>query len=343
MANRVEQMERDHKQRIWIVIASLCLLLLTVFILSVNAGYVALSPLELWYTIIGQGTQRQELVLFQFRLPRIVIAMLVGAGLALSGCIMQGISRNEMADPGLLGINAGAGIAVALYALYYPAASIASVLLLPVLGFAGGILAAVLIFAVAYQRQDGLNPTRLILSGIGIAAGISAAMIVLTLRLNPEQYQKVANWLAGAIWGTNWPLVLALLPWIVVLLPYVYFKAQTMNLLTLKEETSRGLGVYVSREQVKLLIAGVALAASCVAVSGGISFVGLIAPHIARRLVGPKHQGVIPVCTLLGALLVLVADTMGRTVLQPIEVPAGILTAVIGAPYFLYLMVSSRR
>lgn len=206
----------------------------------------------------------------------------------------------------------------------------------------GAGLTAALIYSLAYKRHKGLSPTRLLLTGIAVAAGISAAMIVLMLRLSPDKYQFVATWMAGSIWGTNWKFVLSLLPWIVVLLPYVFYKASVMNVLNLGEQMAVGLGASVSREQLKLLSAAVGLAASCVAVSGGIGFVGLIGPHLARRLVGPKHQLLLPTSALVGSLLVITADTLGRQILQPSEIPTGIVVAIIGAPYFLYLLARSR-
>ncbi|QNK56951.1 iron ABC transporter permease [Paenibacillus sp. PAMC21692] len=337
-----ESIEKKRRSRSILVMSILAVLIFTTFIISMNTGVIKLTPKDLFMTMFGQGTDRQELVLFQFRLPRIVISMLIGAGLALSGCIMQGITRNALADPGLLGINAGAGLVVMLYVSYFPTTANVPVFFLPMLAFGGAALTAFLIYVLAYKKHEGIMPTRLILTGVAVAAGISAAMIVLTLRLNPEKYQMVATWLAGSIWGTNWKFVMALLPWLLFLIPYVMTKAQTMNVLNLSDATARGLGAHVSREQLKLLAAGVALAASCVAVSGGIGFVGLIGPHLAKRLVGPKHQGLLPASALVGALLVLTADTIGRWVIQPSEIPTGIVTAVIGAPYFLYLMTRTR-
>jgi iron complex transport system permease protein len=337
-----ESIEKKRRSRSILVMSILAVLIFTTFIISMNTGVIKLTPKDLIMTLFGQGTDRQELVLFHFRLPRIVISMLIGAGLALSGCIMQGITRNALADPGLLGINAGAGLVVMLYVSYFPTTANVPVFFLPMLAFVGAALTAFLIYVLAYKKHEGIMPTRLILTGVAVAAGISAAMIVLTLRLNPEKYQMVATWLAGSIWGTNWKFVMALLPWLLFLIPYVMTKAQTMNVLNLSDATARGLGAHVSREQLKLLAAGVALAASCVAVSGGIGFVGLIGPHLAKRLVGPKHQGLLPASALVGALLVLTADTIGRWAIQPSEIPTGIVTAVIGAPYFLYLMTRTR-
>lgn len=199
-------------------------------------------------------------------------------------------------------------------------------------------MTAALIYALSYKRNEGVSPTRLILTGIGVAAGISSAMIVLTLKLDPQKYQFVATWLAGSIWGSNWKFVLALLPWIVVLLPLAFYKARVMNILNLGENSATGLGIPVEKERLLLLAVAVGLAGSSVAVSGGIGFVGLIAPHLARRLVGPKHELLLPASAMTGALLVIVADTIGRWLMQPTEIPTGIVVAVIGAPYFLYLL-----
>ncbi|WHX47267.1 iron ABC transporter permease [Paenibacillus woosongensis] len=325
-------------QRGILVMTILGILIVCAFIVSMNTGFIRLSPLDVLKTLFGMGTDKQSLILFDFRLPRIVISVLIGAGLAVSGCILQGISRNPLADPGILGINAGAGLMVMLYVSFFPTTSFRSVFLLPLLALLGSGLTAALIYALSYKRNEGVSPTRLILTGIGVAAGISSAMIVLTLKLDPQKYQFVATWLAGSIWGSNWKFVLALLPWIVVLLPLAFYKARVMNILNLGENSATGLGIPVEKERLLLLAVAVGLAGSSVAVSGGIGFVGLIAPHLARRLVGPKHELLLPASAMTGALLVIVADTIGRWLMQPTEIPTGIVVAVIGAPYFLYLL-----
>lgn len=335
-------MQKRKKQRNIAIMATIVVLIVVMFIISMNTGFIRLSPMDLLRTLFGSGTKKEELILFDFRLPRIVISLLIGAGLAVSGCVMQAISRNALADPGILGINAGAGLAVMLFISMYPSTAQAPVYALPVLAWIGAGLTAALICLLSYKRYENISPTRLLLTGVAVAAGISAAMIVLTLKLSPEKYQMLATWMAGSIWGTNWKYVLALLPFIVILLPYIFYKARIMNVLNLGEQTATGLGAHVSREQILLLAAAVGLAASCVAVSGGIGFVGLIGPHLARRLVGPKHQLLLPTSALAGALLVITSDTIGRWILQPSEVPTGIVVAVIGAPYFLYLLTRSK-
>ncbi len=333
----------NHKKRIalrnlLIVIGGLLLLMVSFFI-SMNTGYSKLSILDIFNTIIGKGTENQELILFQYRLPRIVISVLIGAGLSLSGCIIQGISRNPLADPGLLGVNAGAGLMVILYALLVEINSFSSIFTLPFLALIGAAAAAAAVYLLAYKKQDEISGERLILTGIAVQAGISALTTVLIVSLDDMKFSIVAGWQAGQIWGANWQYVLALLPWLCVLIPYVCFKARPLDVLNLGDGVATALGISVERERRHLLGVSVMLAACCVGVGGNISFVGLIAPHLARRLVGPKHQILLPVCALTGAVLVCVADMLGRTLIQPSSIPTGIMTAIIGAPYFIYLLI----
>lgn len=325
-----------------IVLAFSGLLILS-FIVSMNTGYAKLSPLDTLRTLFGGGSDMENLILFGFRLPRIVIAILVGAGLALSGCIIQGVSRNALADPGLLGINAGAGLTVILFVLFFHSQSILSVFTLPFLALIGAGITAILIYGLAYKRQAGIAPIRLILTGVAVQAGISALTTVLVVKLDDTQFDFVAAWQAGSIWGSNWKFVLALLPWLLLLIPYVLSKARVLDVLSLGDDIACGLGAAVEKERRRLLAAAVALAASCVAVSGSISFVGLIAPHLARRLVGPGHRVLFPACALAGAVLVSVADTIARVIVQPFEIPTGIMVAIVGAPYFLYLLTRSKQ
>ncbi|GLI05444.1 iron ABC transporter permease [Paenibacillus tyrfis] len=334
--------ERRKKIQAVTVLSILGVLIVLAFLVSMNTGYTRLSPLDVIRTLFGGGTAKQELILFDFRLPRIVISVLIGAGLAVSGCILQGLSRNALADPGILGINAGAGLMVVLFISFFPSKTAAPVLLLPILAFVGAGVTAAIIYGLAYKKHEGLSPTSMVLTGIAVAAGISALMVVLTLRLNPQNYQFVAVWLAGSIWGSNWKFVVSLLPWLIVLLPYVFYKARVLNVINLGEQMATGLGAPVEKERLGLLAASVGIAGACVAVGGGIGFVGLIGPHLARRLIGPKHEMLLPASALVGGLLMIVADTIARVVIQPAEIPTGIVVAIIGAPYFLYLLARAR-
>ncbi|WP_336775811.1 FecCD family ABC transporter permease [Paenibacillus sp. MMO-58] len=334
--------ELRRKRRSTLVISVMLIGILAAFLISMNTGVIRMSPLDVVKTLFGFGTAQQHLVLFDFRLPRIVISILIGMGLAVSGAVLQALTRNALADPGIIGINSGAGMVILLYVAFYSSPTAAPAYLLPILAWLGGGVAALLVFIISYRKHKGLSSNRLVLNGVAISSGFSAVTILVSLRINPEQYQFVSTWIAGSIWSKDWSYVTALLPFIVVLLPFVYFKSQTINVLNLGAPLATGLGAAVAKQQIWLLAAAVGLASSCVAVSGSIGFVGLIAPHLARRLVGQRYQILLPATALAGGLLVLVADTLGRWILQPSEIPTGIVVAVIGAPYFLYLMFRTK-
>ncbi|MCK9858355.1 iron ABC transporter permease [Paenibacillus sp. ATY16] len=334
--------EVRRKRRNTLVISVMLIGILAAFLISMNTGVIRMSPLDVVKTLFGFGTARQHLVLFDFRLPRIIISILIGMGLAVSGAVLQALTRNALADPGIIGINSGAGMVILLYVAFYSSPTAAPAYLLPILAWLGGGVAALLVFIISYRKHKGLSSNRLVLNGVAISSGFSAVTILVSLRINPEQYQFVSTWLAGSIWSKDWSYVTALLPFIVVLLPFVYFKSQTINVLNFGAPLATGLGAAVAKQQIWLLAAAVGLASSCVAVSGSIGFVGLIAPHLARRLVGQRYQILLPATALTGGLLVLVADTLGRWILQPSEIPTGIVVAVIGAPYFLYLMFRTK-
>ncbi|MBU7320003.1 iron ABC transporter permease [Paenibacillus sp. SM 69] len=317
-------------------------LLLVLFIVSMNTGRYSMAPLEVLQTLLGEGSRKQNIVLFDLRLPRMIIAVLIGAGLAVSGAVLQGISRNGLSDPGILGINAGAGFAVLLFVSFYPATSVAPPFLMPFLALAGAGLSALLIYILSYKKESGISPTRLLLTGIAVGAGMSAVSVILTLQLNPRNFEFVVTWQMGSLWGSNWKFVLALLPWIVILLPYVYWKSRVMNVLSMNEQIAGGLGLSVNRERLVLMAAAVGLAASSVAIGGGIGFVGLLGPHMARRLVGPQHQYMLPITAAVGALLVLAGDTIGRSFMENTEIPAGVVISLLGGPYFIYLLMRAK-
>lgn len=325
------------KQRI--ILVSLFALIIITLVIGMGLGYASLSYDRLIPTLLGQGTFKEEFVLFSVRLPRIIITLLAGMALALSGAILQGITRNDLADPGIIGINSGAGVAVTVFFLFFPIDSGSFVYMLPVVAFVGALLTAVLIYLFAYSKTEGMQPVRLVLIGIGFSMALSGAMIVLISSAERAKVDFIAKWLAGNIWGTDWPFILALLPWLVVLLPFTLYKANRLNLLSLSEPVAIGVGVSIEKERIVLLITAVALAASAVSVTGGITFIGLMAPHMAKALVGPRNQLFIPIAILIGGWLLVFADTVGRNIMESAGIPAGIMVALIGAPYFVYLLL----
>ncbi len=324
------------KQQILLILL-LTLICLTA-IIGMGLGAAALSYDRLIPTFLGEGTFKEEFVLFSIRLPRLIITILAGMALALTGAILQGITRNDLADPGIIGINSGAGVAIAIFFLFIPIEPGSFVYMLPLVAFLGAILTAFFIYLFAYSKKTGMQPVNLVLVGIGFSSALSGAMIFLISSAEREKVDFIAQWLAGNIWGSDWPFIWALLPWLVVLIPFTLYKASRLNLLGLSEPVAIGVGVAIEKERIILLLTAVALAASAVSVTGGISFIGLMAPHMAKALVGPRNQLFIPLAILIGGWLLLFADTIGRNLIEPNGITAGIMVALIGAPYFLYLL-----
>ncbi|MEF7659130.1 MULTISPECIES: FecCD family ABC transporter permease [Bacillus cereus group] len=325
------------KQRL--IILALLILTITTIVIGMGLGSASLSYDRLLPILMGQGTFKEEFVLYSLRLPRIIITLLAGMALALSGAILQGITRNDLAEPGILGINSGAGVAVAIFFLYFPIDVGSFLYLLPVVGFIGAFLTAVLIYVFSYSKSTGLQPVRLTLTGIGFAFALSGTMIVLISSADRMKVDFISKWIAGNIWGDDWIFIFAMLPWLIVLIPFVFYKANRLNILALNEPVAIGVGIEIEKERRYLLVAAVALAAAAVSVTGGISFIGLMAPHIAKSLVGPRHQIFMPIALLIGGWLLLLADTIGRNIVDPNGIPAGIVVALIGAPYFMYLLL----
>ncbi|GAB6259192.1 FecCD family ABC transporter permease [Peribacillus sp. N1] len=325
------------KQR-WIIGALTALIIVTI-IIGTCSGYSNLSLGRLIPTLFGQGTFKEEFILFSVRLPRIIITLLAGMALALSGAILQGITRNDLADPGIIGINSGAGVAIAAFFLFFPLDAGSFVYMVPLVGFIGALLTACLIYILSFKRRSGLEPVRLVLIGVGFSMALSGLMIVLISSAEREKVDFISKWLAGNIWGTDWPFVWAIIPWLIILIPFTLYKANRLNLLGLSEPVAVGVGVSIEKERIVLLITAVALAAAAVSVTGGIAFIGLMSPHIAKSLVGPRNQLFIPVAILIGGWLLLLADTIGRNIIEPEGIPAGIMVALIGAPYFMYLLL----
>lgn len=315
----------------------LLLLIAASVLLSVNSGYTKIPYSTVLQSLLYPDLGEASVVVVQFRLPRIVLSILCGIGLALAGCVMQTVTGNPLADPGILGINAGAGFAVMLFLIFFPALHIHTMVFQPIFAIAGGLCTTGILYLFA-KRKRKLYPAYFLLGGVGFAALFSSFMLIMAADMDNSSYQIVARWLAGNIWGTSWYQVKAFLPYMLLLLPILFIRTNVLDILTLGEETALSLGVRVETERRLLLFAAVALTSVCVSVSGGIGFVGLVSPHIARRLVGGRHRMLMLVSMLFGALMLLLADTLGRPAFQPREIPVGIVISVLAAPYFLFLL-----
>jgi iron complex transport system permease protein len=327
-------------QRTTVILVSLAAALFAVIMVAVNWGAYVISPFDVIQAVLGGGTDDQRIVVMLLRLPRILVAILGGIGLATAGTIFQSLMRNPLADPGIIGINAGASLGAVIVIIYGGSAfnvADSTVHLLPVAALCGAFAAALLIYGIAWHK-GGIAPMRLAIIGVAVGSGLSGLMTIILMRQNFAVVQMLRTFTMGSVWGATWTHVQALYPWILILFPLVFYKAAELNILTLGDSIAIGLGAFLERERMILLLAGVGLAGASVAIVGGIGFVGLLAPHIARRLVGSNHRFVLPASALIGAILVLSADCVGRNILVPIELPAGLVIALIGAPYFLYLL-----
>lgn len=308
-------------------------------IFSIAFGGVTLPFHRIFSTFFGFGTSRENFILFSVRLPRLVVVLLGGSGLALSGAILQSVTRNDLADSGIVGINSGAGVGITLFYLFFQLEGNNFIYFLPVVAFLGAMVTALAICFISFEKHYGINPKKMILSGIGISTALSGLMLVLISGSESGKVEFIVKWLNGNIWGGEWTFIVAILPWFITLVPYTLYKANTLNLIALNDETAIGLGLNLKKERGKLLFASVALSSTVISVTGGIAFIGLIAPHISKNLVGARAQYYIPISIILGALILLVADTVGRVFLQSLGIPTGIIVALIGAPYFLYLLI----
>ena len=332
--------ERRKRLRTSAVLVILAALALVALWCDINAGYRSISLEELAQILSGTASQSLTYTLVDLRLPRVLTSLLVGVGLSLSGCLLQGVSRNDMADPGVLGINAGAGLLVAAFIVFVPAGLFPSAVALPVLAFAGSAAVAFLGWRLSVVRGAS-SPRRLLLIGVALATGLSSATSLLMLRMSDGDYAFVQNWIAGSIWGASWENVAILAVGLALLVAGALYASRTLNVLGLGEAAATGLGVNVPRARAALTAVAVGASGLACAVGGGLTFVGLVCPHMARRLVGPNFRVLVPATVLVGAVLMLLADIISRTLLAPNEIPVGIVAAVIGAPYFLYLLAKS--
>lgn len=321
--------------RFRIALAVVVLGVVGVLLLGLLAGHTWLLTGDIALWLQGEAPPVIAFALDE-RAPRIVAAVVAGGALALSGTIIQGVSRNPLADPSILGVTGGAGLGAVLV-ITSAVSSTAGMI-------AGAVTGALLAFALVYllSWRGGLNADRFLLIGIGVSYFSVSLTTFFLLRSNPWDTPKIYTWLSGTTYGRVWDQVLPLALVLAIALPFVVMSRRELDVLSLDEDTPRLVGIRLEPVRLTLLVVAAVLAALSVTAIGVIGFVGLVAPHAARALVGATHARVIPVAVLLGGLLVGVADTIGRTVIAPAQLPAGLVVALIGAPYFVWLLWRSR-
>lgn len=318
------------RQRLLVLSAGL-LLLGTAIVTSIMFGAVPLSFADILTALTAPQSSENHRIIYLLRLPRTIVTALAGANLALAGCILQGILRNPLADPGIIGVSAGAGLTAMCLMVLAPEQTA----LVPLAAFIGALLATGAVFFLAWER--GINPLKMILAGVAIAAffggGMSALMVFFSDRI-----QGTVAWMAGGFQGRSWNHVQMILPYSTVGILGTLFFFRQLNALQLGDDVAKSIGIRVERTRTILVVLAALLAASAVSVAGLLGFVGLVVPHIIRLLVGSDHEYLLPCSAVFRAVLVTGADTVARTAFSPLEIPVGIFMAFLGAPFFLYLL-----
>ena len=308
-------------------------MMVLLFGLSIRLGTYTLSFEEIWAAF--QPDDKNYFTLMEYRLPRAVLAILLGGALAISGVLVQSVVRNPLASPDILGINNAAGLIAVSVLMFLPNLAF---YWMPIFAFLGGVLSFVILWIVC-----GFNfrPIKMAIIGVALSA-LWAAISHYLMLTNPVEINTAMLWLTGSLWGRSWSYLNVVLPWLVVLLPLPFIFCRDLDTLGLGENKASTLGVTVNKVQISVLVLAVALSTTAVAICGPIAFLGLVAPHLARRLVGGRHRSLLPAAFIIGALLLQLSDILARVIDPPTELPAGILTAIIGAPYFFYLLMRTK-
>lgn len=305
-------------------------LLITLFFVAVNVGSLRVSAKEL---IRGLFVEYDENVstIYDLRFPRIIISMLAGAAVSVSGVLFQAVLKNPLADPGIVGISSGAGFVSAVIVAFVPQ----FYFLAPIFAFVGGIIAFVIVYGLSWR--NGLSPLRIILVGVAINSMFTGLLDTFN-SMNGSNLSGVSSIINGNITMKTWEDVYMLLPYVVIGIIFALIFSRMCNLLSLEDKTARGLGINVNLMRILISLVAVLLASISTAVVGMVSFLGLIVPHIGRILVGSDHKRLIPFSVLLGASVFLLADTVGRTIAMPYEVSASVTMSVVGGPFFVILL-----
>lgn len=329
-------------------VLSMGLAALTVAVaVSVGTGGVAI-PLDHILSHVGDAvygwgeplSARDYTVLVGLRLPRIVLAVVVGAALSVAGAALQGVFRNPLADPGLIGVSSGAALAAASVIVLFGAHA-ASAVILPVAAFVGGLTATALVFVLAH-RDGTVSVGSMLLAGIAVNALAGAGIGLFSYLGDDLQLRQLTFWTLGSLGGTTWTQLLPATVVMVLAMACLLAHAHTMDIFVLGERDAYALGVSPGSFSIRIIILAALAVGAAVSVSGLIGFVGLVVPHAARMMLGPSHHRVMPVSMVLGALVMIVADTLARTIAIPAEVPIGLLLSLIGAPFFLWLLRHTR-
>ena len=333
------------KNKFKIVLIILIALLIISFGVTLCWGTYKVSPLEVINTLLGNGTKLQNTAILSIRLPRMLVGMFVAIALSTAGAILQTITKNDLADTGIIGINAGAAVAAVLFitystGTYYSDLGQLSIFVLPFMAIVGAGVTSFIIYMMS--SRGGIRPKILLLIGIGLNAGLNAFITFFTFRGGVGDYNRVLVWTSGSLWGSGWSYAKVIIPIVLLMFIWVLLNHKKLDVLNLSDELAISLGLNIEKERKKFLSFAVILAGTATAFAGNIGFLGLIAPHIAKKLVGPYHKKFISVSAMISIVIVLIADAVSRNLFSPIEIPVGITVSIFGVPYFIYLMMKEK-
>ncbi|WP_059104741.1 FecCD family ABC transporter permease [Shouchella shacheensis] len=327
------------EKKAFIVVAVMIFVVLFSVVIGLAAGSTWIHPMSIIQHLLGIGSQEHTFVIDTLRLPRMILALLVGAALGIAGLILQEVIRNPLASPDIIGITSGASVAAVAFITFF--SGTISLRWLPLAAMAGAGVVSILIYWLSWKK--GVTPIRLVLIGIGVAAAMDALTTMMIVFSPITSASQAYTWLTGSVYGTTWENVYAMLPWLLLFTPVVFLFTRSIQAQKLGDEVAVGLGVRVQGQRFVMVFISVALSGAAVAFAGGIGFVGLMAPHIGRYLVGHSFAVLIPVSALIGGWMVAMADVVARTAFLPLDLPVGVLVSGIGAPFFLYMLYRKRN
>ncbi len=323
-------------------LVSLALLLILVLV-YLTIGPYKTSFIDVINTLLGNGTRFQKIAIFDLRLPRLLVGVFVAIGLSTAGCILQTIAKNDIADSNLIGINSGAALGAVIYITvnttnFYTTLGNMAILMLPIFSIIGAVSVTLILYLLS-NSKDGINIKRLLLIGVGLNAGATAFVTFLTFRGGTGEYERVLRWMNGSLESSSYRQLLIVVPFILAGFIFVMINYKKLNLMHLSDESCISLGLDLKKERIKFLIVVVLLVAISTAFTGSIAFVGLLSPHIAKKLVGTDHKKFIPLAAIISVILILIADLISKTMFAPTEIPIGVTVSLIGVPYFVYLII----
>ena len=330
------------KKNFKLMVLTLSIVLMTSIVIYLSWGSYKVGLIDIIKTLIGEGTKFQNATILQIRLPRMLVGICTAVALSTSGALLQTITKNELADPGIIGINAGAAVAAVIFISlnttnYQSELGSLSIFILPLMAIIGAAISASIIYILS--SKDKVRPKRLLLIGLGINAGLNAFITFFTFRSGVGEYNRVLIWTSGSLWGSGWNYVKVIVPLVVILFSLVLLNYKKLDVLNLSDEHAVSLGLNLNRERKKFLTYAVILAGGATAFSGNIGFIGLISPNIAKRLVGTYHKNFLIISAMISVVITLIADAVSRNLFSPIEIPVGIVISIFGVPYFIYLMM----